>query len=214
MAGAGAGAGGTASMPSMPPPRPKSPPQYPDLYGKRREFAKVQMLEREIGFLEEELKSIEGLHLASRSCKEVTEFVSEHSDPLIPTIKKTRSSCCFWKWLCGSSCFNLSWICCWCRCPSMKMPNCCCNCNLCNCCPYISCSIPKCQCFSCPRSKCCRKPVCKWSCCSLKCPSCFSCSSCSCPCTCTCSCSYPRCPKLNCSSCCKKCCCLCPCYLC
>uniref|UniRef100_M1CP55 Uncharacterized protein n=1 Tax=Solanum tuberosum TaxID=4113 RepID=M1CP55_SOLTU len=53
MAGAGAGAGGTASMPSMPPPRPKSPPQYPDLYGKRREFAKVQMLEREIGFLEQ-----------------------------------------------------------------------------------------------------------------------------------------------------------------
>ncbi|KAH0650575.1 hypothetical protein KY284_030487 [Solanum tuberosum] len=99
MAGAGAGAGGTASMPSMPPPRPKSPPQYPDLYGKRREFAKVQMLEREIGFLEEELKSIEGLHPASRSCKEVTEFVSEHSDPLIPTIKKTRRSCCFWKWL-------------------------------------------------------------------------------------------------------------------
>lgn len=43
---------GAGSMPSMPPPRPKSPPQYPDLYGKRREFAKVQMLEREIGFLE------------------------------------------------------------------------------------------------------------------------------------------------------------------
>lgn len=35
-----------------PPPRPKSPPEYPDLYGKRREAARVQMLEREIGFLE------------------------------------------------------------------------------------------------------------------------------------------------------------------
>ncbi|XP_055823623.1 guanine nucleotide-binding protein subunit gamma 3 isoform X1 [Solanum dulcamara] len=208
---AGAGCGGTASMPSMPPPRPKSPPQYPDLYGKRRELAKVQMLEREIGFLEEELKSIEGLHPASRPCKEVTEFVSEHSDPLIPTrIKKTRRSCCYWKRLCGSSCFNLSWICCWCRCPRMKMPDCC-ICNLCNCCPSISCSIPKCQCFSCPRSKCCSKPVCKWSCCSLKCPPCFRCSSCR-PCTCTCS--YPRCPKLNCSCCCKKCCCFCPCYFC
>ncbi|CAN4084634.1 unnamed protein product [Withania somnifera] len=96
---AGAGSGGTASVPSLPPPRPKSPPQYPDLYGKRRELAKVQMLEREIGFLEEELKSIEGLHPASRPCKEVTEFVSEHPDPFIPIIKKSRRSCCFWKWL-------------------------------------------------------------------------------------------------------------------
>lgn len=39
-------------VPSLPPPTPKSPPQYPDLYGKRRETARVQMLEREIGFLE------------------------------------------------------------------------------------------------------------------------------------------------------------------
>lgn len=43
---------GTSKVPSLPPPRPKSPPEYPDLYGKRRELAKVQMLEREIGFLE------------------------------------------------------------------------------------------------------------------------------------------------------------------
>lgn len=42
----------SSSVPSLPPPRPKSPPAYPDLYGKRRETAKVQMLEREIGFLE------------------------------------------------------------------------------------------------------------------------------------------------------------------
>lgn len=48
----GVGSGGTASGPSLPPPYPKPPPQYPDLYGKRRELAKVQMLEREIGFLE------------------------------------------------------------------------------------------------------------------------------------------------------------------
>nr|XP_016433390.1 PREDICTED: guanine nucleotide-binding protein subunit gamma 3-like [Nicotiana tabacum] len=209
---AGAGSRRTASVPSLPPPRPKSPPQYPDLYGKRREFAKVQMLEREIGFLEEELKSIEGLQPSSRSCKEVTDFVLEHSDPLIPTIKKSRRSCCFWKRLCGSSCFNLSWICCWCRCSHIKMPDCC-NCNLCNCCSSVSCccSIPKCQCFSCPPSNCCSKPVCcRWSCCcccSLKWPSCLSCS-CS-PCTC----SYPKCPKLNCSSCCKKSC-FYPCYLC
>lgn len=44
--------GCSSSVPSLPPPRPKSPPKYPDLYGKRREMAKVQMLEREIGFLE------------------------------------------------------------------------------------------------------------------------------------------------------------------
>ncbi|KAJ0089608.1 hypothetical protein Patl1_13608 [Pistacia atlantica] len=44
--------GSASSVPSLPPPRPKSPPEYPDLYGKRREMARVQVLEREIGFLE------------------------------------------------------------------------------------------------------------------------------------------------------------------
>ncbi|KAL0288276.1 UNVERIFIED_CONTAM: Guanine nucleotide-binding protein subunit gamma 3 [Sesamum calycinum] len=94
-----AGLRGNGSLPSLPPPRPKSPPQYPDLYGKRRELAKVQMLEREIGFLEEELKSIEGLQPASRSCKEVADFVTGNADPLIPTTKKIRRSRRFWKWL-------------------------------------------------------------------------------------------------------------------
>jgi hypothetical protein len=47
----------TTSVPSLPSPCPKSPREYPDLYGKRREMAKVQMLEREIGFLEVGLKS-------------------------------------------------------------------------------------------------------------------------------------------------------------
>lgn len=46
------GSGGAAKVPSLPPPRPKSPPEYPDLYGKRRELARVQLIEREIGFLE------------------------------------------------------------------------------------------------------------------------------------------------------------------
>ncbi|KAF7148114.1 hypothetical protein RHSIM_Rhsim03G0227100 [Rhododendron simsii] len=59
--------GGSSSVPSLPPPRP---PEYPALYGKRRELAKVQMLEREISFLEEELKFVHGLQPASRSCKE------------------------------------------------------------------------------------------------------------------------------------------------
>ncbi|KAJ6913867.1 hypothetical protein NC651_016195 [Populus alba x Populus x berolinensis] len=91
--------GGSSSVPSLPPPCPKSPPEYPDLYGKRREMAKVQMLEREIGFLEEELKSLHGLQPASRCCKEVTDFVVANSDPLIPTSRKKRRSCLFWKWL-------------------------------------------------------------------------------------------------------------------
>lgn len=43
---------GNGLVPSLPPPQPKSPPRYPDLYGKRKDSAKVQMLEREIGFLE------------------------------------------------------------------------------------------------------------------------------------------------------------------
>ncbi|RXI06181.1 hypothetical protein DVH24_018223 [Malus domestica] len=91
--------GSSASVPSLPPPRPKSPPQYPDLYGKRRETARVQMLEREIGFLEEELKSVERLQPASRCCKEVVDFVVANPDPLIPTNRKKRRSCRFWKWL-------------------------------------------------------------------------------------------------------------------
>ncbi|GMJ15732.1 hypothetical protein HRI_005242400 [Hibiscus trionum] len=106
--------GSSSSVRTLPPPCPKSPPEYPDLYGKRRETAKIQMLEREISFLEEELKSVEGLQPASRYCKEVTDFVMAKSDPLIPTSRKNRKSCRFWKWLCGIPCFNLSWICCCC----------------------------------------------------------------------------------------------------
>ncbi|KAK1417434.1 hypothetical protein QVD17_26561 [Tagetes erecta] len=63
-----------------PAPRPKSPPE---LYGKRRELAKVVMLEREIGFLEEELKSIETLQPASSCIKEVADYVGTIPEPLI-----------------------------------------------------------------------------------------------------------------------------------
>ncbi|KAK2645207.1 hypothetical protein Ddye_020402 [Dipteronia dyeriana] len=100
--------GSTSSVPSLPPPCPKSPPEYPDLYGKRRETAKVQLMEREIGFLEEELKSIEGLHPASKYCKEVADFVLATSDPLIPMNRKNRRSCRFWKWLWYHLLFMLS----------------------------------------------------------------------------------------------------------
>ncbi|KAG6389081.1 hypothetical protein SASPL_150540 [Salvia splendens] len=57
----------------------------PHLYGKRRDGARVQMLEREIAFLDEELKSLESIPPASRSCEEVAEFVIGNVDPLIPT---------------------------------------------------------------------------------------------------------------------------------
>uniref|UniRef100_A0A803NS29 G protein gamma domain-containing protein n=1 Tax=Cannabis sativa TaxID=3483 RepID=A0A803NS29_CANSA len=87
-------------MPSLPPPCPKSPPAYPDLYGKRRETAKVQMLEREIGFLQEELKSAERIQPASRCCKEVADFIVANPDPLMPTNRRKRRSCRCWKWLC------------------------------------------------------------------------------------------------------------------
>ncbi|EYU28324.1 hypothetical protein ABFS82_12G129100 [Erythranthe guttata] len=207
---------GNGSVPSLPPPQPKSPPEYPDLYGKRRELAKAQMLEREIGFLEEELKSIEGLQLASRSCKEVADFVMANVDPLIPTNKKIRRSRRFWKWLCGISCFTVSWSCCCCCCncsSQLEIPRCCkCTTDVCNCCSKlcVKCRMPKCNCFS--STKCCSESKCglNCGCCCCKLPKCPSCTSCSCFSCCTC---YPKCPKLNILSCCHKTCCY-PCYFC
>ncbi|KAL4339431.1 hypothetical protein GQ457_08G003460 [Hibiscus cannabinus] len=70
--------GSSSSVRSLPPPCPKSPPEYPDLYGKRRGAAKIQILEREISVLEqEELKSVDGLQPASRYCKEYEPEESE-----------------------------------------------------------------------------------------------------------------------------------------
>ncbi|GMI84324.1 hypothetical protein HRI_002101700 [Hibiscus trionum] len=140
--------GSSSSVRSLPPPCPKSPPEYPDLYGKRRETAKIQMLEREISVLEEELKSVEGLQPASRYCKEVMEFVMAKSDPLIPTSRKNRKSCRFWKWLCAIPCFNLSWICCCCSSGCSCQLKClqCCDGGLCNCSSCI-CDLCKCRPF-------------------------------------------------------------------
>ncbi|XP_057501629.1 guanine nucleotide-binding protein subunit gamma 3-like [Actinidia eriantha] len=132
--------------PSLLSPRPKSPPPaYPDLYGKRREMAKVQMLEREIGFLEEEVKYVQGLQPASLTCKEVADFVVANSDPLMPVDRKIRRSRRIWKSLCGASCFNFTWICCFGCTPRLKIPYCC-FCNLRNCPSCFNCPIPKYQC--------------------------------------------------------------------
>lgn len=62
----------SSSVPSLPPPRPKSPPEYPDLYGRRREAAKVQMLEREISFLEV------GLSLSLSLCRRLQLGFTRH----------------------------------------------------------------------------------------------------------------------------------------
>ncbi|XP_042485774.1 guanine nucleotide-binding protein subunit gamma 3 [Macadamia integrifolia] len=185
----------TSSVPSLPLPCPKSPPLYPDLYGKRRELLKVQMIEREIGFLEEELKSLESLQPASRHCKEVDEFVGAKSDPLIPVDRKIRRSHCLWKWLCGKSCFNLSWICCSSSCSlHLESPSCC------ACRPSIK--LPRCHSLHCCHlkriscSRCCFLP-------NLSCPDCCSCSRCTCSCPkCTNLCYCPNCTKTWCNPCC------------
>ncbi|PIA27644.1 hypothetical protein AQUCO_07600065v1 [Aquilegia coerulea] len=172
----------SSAVSSLPFPCPKSPPKYPDMSGRRKELAKVQMLEREIGFLEEELKSCEGLQLASRSCKEVDDFVVTNPDPLIPANqKKIRRSRRFWKWLCcGKSCCNFSWICCSNRCSlHLRTPKCCTCCSSENkwfshqtccvgCCSFRCCCLGKPSC-----GKCCKLPApscpkCSWSCFSCK----------------------------------------------
>ncbi|KAG6590041.1 Guanine nucleotide-binding protein subunit gamma 3, partial [Cucurbita argyrosperma subsp. sororia] len=102
----------SSSVSSLPTPSPKSPPDYPDLYGKRREIARIQKLEGEIGFLEDELKSIQSLQPVSISCKEISDFVTANSDPLMPTYRTKHRRYRIWKWLCGLPCFNLSWLCC------------------------------------------------------------------------------------------------------
>ncbi|KAK1578153.1 hypothetical protein Q3G72_027961 [Acer saccharum] len=67
-----------------PPMSPRSPPEGGlDLYGKRRQMVKVQVLEREIGLLQEELKSVEDLQPASSCCKELNDFVEAKPDPFI-----------------------------------------------------------------------------------------------------------------------------------
>lgn len=209
----------SSSIPSLPPPYPKSPPEYPDLYGKRRQAAKTQMLEREIGFLEEELKSTEGLQPASKCCKEVADYVIANSDPLIPTYKKHRRRCQFWKWLCGFPCCKLSWICCCCYAGCsihLEIPPCC-NCNNpCKCLSCGSCKLPKWQCCGECR-ECCGQcgqccctcptlPQCTCPCPTISCTQCcshFSLPSCSCldcpccECKCKCKCTLGKCPNIR-----------------
>ncbi|OMO66147.1 hypothetical protein COLO4_30738 [Corchorus olitorius] len=66
-----------------PPVSPRSPPGSLDFYGKRTQMVKVQALEREIGLLQDELKSVDGFQPASAYCKEVDDFVGATQDPLV-----------------------------------------------------------------------------------------------------------------------------------
>ncbi|KAG5408797.1 hypothetical protein IGI04_005116 [Brassica rapa subsp. trilocularis] len=206
---------------SLPPPRPKSPPPYPDLYGKRREAARVQMLEREIG-----------LQPSSRCCKEVSDFVVANSDPMIPAFPclSVASFCCCCRSECschlrkpkccnstccscvGSKCFNGSCCSNSCCCPKPSCPKClsCPSCSCfrgCCCCPKPSC--PSCSCFrgcccSCP-DLCCCIPTSFRSC---RRPSCINKKSSCCSCNCNCKIKWAscfKCPEL------RLCCCFCNC---
>ncbi|XP_072974230.1 guanine nucleotide-binding protein subunit gamma 3-like isoform X2 [Typha angustifolia] len=164
-----------AAVGSGAPPRPKSPPEYPDISGRRRLLVAVQDLTREIGFLEEELHSLEGLQPASRCCKEVNEFVGTDPDPFLKLTEKRNESCHIWKSFRTRLCFNFSWICCSSRCLlQLKRPSCssgrlknlCCQCH-----------------FGCPSCNCCKFYCCK----SLCKPPSLSCPECSCGCICSCS---------------------------
>ncbi|WJX28507.1 hypothetical protein P8452_17214 [Trifolium repens] len=175
-------------------PSPKAPPEYPDLYGKRREMARIQMLEREISFLEEELKSSDGFQPASKCCTEIADFVMANSDPLLPTSKKNRKSCRLWKWLCWMRCLNLSWIGCWCcdcfsGCCNCKPSKCKCS----TCLSSINCSLTNWNCCYDKKSQCCKEF------CGYK--SCCDCKSCDCKCSCICPCFLKVLP----CGCCTKC---------
>ncbi|XP_057450884.1 guanine nucleotide-binding protein subunit gamma 3-like isoform X3 [Lotus japonicus] len=106
---------------------PKSPlPGFVDFHGKRKQMVKIQVLEREIGVLQEELKSLEGLHPASRCCKELDAFVGSISDPFTPIRKESDTeSHHFRKQIC-----SVPWICCSSSCLLQKKMAklCCCSC--------------------------------------------------------------------------------------
>lgn len=205
------------SVSSLPIPQPRSPPKYPDLYGTHRKEAELQRMNREIGFLQEELLSVEGMQSASRCCKEVDDFVGLNPDPLIPLNQKPHRSFRIWKWLRAMSCFSLSWICCCSSGCSLHLKRSrCCSCDWarswqCCCQPHCP-RCPRCCCCCCHR-RCFEKLSCR-SCCVMPTLQCCAVPTLSCPdCSCCCMWSCPKCTKV-CS--CPKCsgnCCL-PCYNC
>ncbi|KAF5793427.1 putative G-protein gamma [Helianthus annuus] len=78
-----AGTSNDSSSSSISPLSSPSSIVFVDLYGKRRQVAKVQVLEREIGLLQDEIKSLAELEVASRCCKELEDYVEATPDPLV-----------------------------------------------------------------------------------------------------------------------------------
>ncbi|KAJ9179419.1 hypothetical protein P3X46_011208 [Hevea brasiliensis] len=146
---------GSSSLAAPPPWCPKSPPGGLDLFGKGRQLVKVQILEREIGLLQEELKTVEGLQPASRCCKELDDFIGAKPDPFVSRNEKPHKSSCRWKWIC------LSWIYCSSECQKPTSCACCPSSNShrhsCSCLENMACqSCCKITRPSCPRfSFCC-----------------------------------------------------------
>ncbi|KAL9463670.1 hypothetical protein AB3S75_001477 [Citrus x aurantiifolia] len=144
---------------------PRSPPAAAlDLYGKRRQMVKVQVLEREIGLLQEELKSVEDVQPASICCKEVDDFVGAKPDPLVAIKQESHKPNPFWKSLWGKFCSSLMWICCSTRClHHLQILNCCkcdvsCHphCHICICSEKVTCQEwRKCMGLSCLHNACC-----------------------------------------------------------
>lgn len=178
-----------ASPPLPAAPCHRSPPRYPDFYGKHRKQLELQILNREIGFLQEELQSVDDLKPISRCCKEVDEFVGAAPDPMIPPNRKIHRPFHIWK--CGKSSYNVSWLCCFRGCSlNLGKPSCACN-------PSKNCQ--RCCCYNSHFCSCLDKPSCS-SCCDL--PS-LSCPDCSCSCVCSC----PECRKVcHCPRCARNCC--------
>ncbi|XP_051214704.1 guanine nucleotide-binding protein subunit gamma 3-like isoform X1 [Lolium perenne] len=190
-------------MMAMAAPRPKSPPSSPDPCGRHRLQLAVDTLHREIGFLEGEINSIEGVHAASKCCKEVDEFVGKNADPFITISSKngnTDRSHHLPKKFRARTCLSyLSWICCCGGCSTIQIkgPSCCCSCGglerMCRCCSGGRCRV---GCGGCSGGCCCTSPCPRCSCgCTCSCPSCCSSSSCAClPTSCsTGCCGVPRC---------------------
>ncbi|GAA0155458.1 hypothetical protein LIER_13180 [Lithospermum erythrorhizon] len=167
-------------------PAPKSPPDYAHLYEKRQQMVKVQALEREIAILEEEIKALDGIPLASSCCKELDDFVEENTDPLVFEInEEVVTSNCFHKRQGQKSGTKFSWncsLCCsfaghtqCCSCPILDETEC--SCSRCSSC-LKSCTLKLfCPCCSCCMSKsCCRnmkRCLCCCCCCRKSCCSCF-----------------------------------------
>ncbi|XP_021716545.1 guanine nucleotide-binding protein subunit gamma 3-like [Chenopodium quinoa] len=134
-------------------PMPKSPPS---LYAKRRHQAKLQVLEREIGFLEEELKSLDNVQPTSRSCKEINDFVATKPDPLITVNqqKSSQSDCsCSWR-ISGCSRSDKEHH------DQQPRKSCCCSRK--SCCRPKCCGIKGCSCFP---QNCCLFKLCSSNCC-------------------------------------------------